>query len=329
MRPAWLVVAGCLFVVPAGARLVRDPAGRGEARRDRRPAPSGPGRAAPLHRPGCVGALMALAVLPVRLAACRSPTTTCSGPPRRSAWPLPARSTGRPRSGTPSPASACCAAIPGLPHRALRARAARQRVPLSNVSLKACPPSRAGKIARQNKAGAISVCLKSLRHVASGASVTRRAAGVACARMARPRDGRHNGTASCDHAPVDRRDGARRVDPGASPAPLPCWRCGRPRRWPPPTACSRRSRSGCSRRPRRPTLASPSSPSPRRRWRRFPTARPIDRGFLAGLLDRLAAAGVAGVGLDVLFDRPTEPAKDAALRRALLRTRAFPWWRSR
>jgi class 3 adenylate cyclase/CHASE2 domain-containing sensor protein len=53
----------------------------------------------------------------------------------------------------------------------------------------------------------------------------------------------------------------------------------------------------------------------------FPYNSPIDRGFLAGLIDRLAVAGVAGVGLDVLFDRPTEAAKDAALRRALLGAR--------
>lgn len=52
----------------------------------------------------------------------------------------------------------------------------------------------------------------------------------------------------------------------------------------------------------------------------FPYVSPIDRGFLADLVDRLAAAGAAAVGLDVLLDRPTEPAKDAALRRALART---------
>lgn len=51
----------------------------------------------------------------------------------------------------------------------------------------------------------------------------------------------------------------------------------------------------------------------------FPYRSPIDRIFLAGLLDRLAGAGVAAIGLDVLLDRPTEPAKDAALRRAIRR----------
>jgi adenylate cyclase len=51
----------------------------------------------------------------------------------------------------------------------------------------------------------------------------------------------------------------------------------------------------------------------------FPYRSPIDRAFLAGVLDRLASAGVAAIGLDVLLDRPTEPAKDAALRRAIRR----------
>ena len=52
----------------------------------------------------------------------------------------------------------------------------------------------------------------------------------------------------------------------------------------------------------------------------FPYRSPIDRGFLADLIDSLARAGVAAIGLDVVLDRPTEPAKDAALRRALTRT---------
>jgi adenylate cyclase len=51
----------------------------------------------------------------------------------------------------------------------------------------------------------------------------------------------------------------------------------------------------------------------------FPYRSPIDRTFLAGLLDQLAGGGVAAIGLDVLLDRPTEPAKDAALRRAIRR----------
>jgi adenylate cyclase len=52
---------------------------------------------------------------------------------------------------------------------------------------------------------------------------------------------------------------------------------------------------------------------------RFPYSSPIDRGFLADLIDRLAADHAAAIGLDVLLDRPTEPAKDAALQRAIRR----------
>ena len=51
----------------------------------------------------------------------------------------------------------------------------------------------------------------------------------------------------------------------------------------------------------------------------FPYRSPVDRGFLAALIDDLAAAGVAAIGLDLLFDRATEPAKDAALLRAMRR----------
>ena len=52
----------------------------------------------------------------------------------------------------------------------------------------------------------------------------------------------------------------------------------------------------------------------------FPYRSPIDRAFLASVIDALARSGVAAIGLDVVLDRPTEPAKDAALRRALTRT---------
>ena len=52
----------------------------------------------------------------------------------------------------------------------------------------------------------------------------------------------------------------------------------------------------------------------------FAYRSPIDRAFLAELIDTLARTGVAAIGLDVLLDRPTEPVKDAALRRALTRT---------
>ena len=51
----------------------------------------------------------------------------------------------------------------------------------------------------------------------------------------------------------------------------------------------------------------------------FPYRSPVDRGFLAGVIDALAAAGVGAIGLDLVLDRPTEPAKDAALRRAIRR----------
>lgn len=53
---------------------------------------------------------------------------------------------------------------------------------------------------------------------------------------------------------------------------------------------------------------------------RFPYRSPIDRGFLAAVIDTLTRSGVAAIGLDVVLDRPTEAAKDAALRQALLRT---------
>ncbi len=45
----------------------------------------------------------------------------------------------------------------------------------------------------------------------------------------------------------------------------------------------------------------------------FPYRSPLDRAFLAGLLQRLQAAGVRAVAIDILFDQPTEAAKDTAL----------------
>ncbi len=53
----------------------------------------------------------------------------------------------------------------------------------------------------------------------------------------------------------------------------------------------------------------------------FPYRSPIDRGFLANAVTILEAAGAKAIGMDVLFDRPTEPAKDDALRKALLQAR--------
>jgi adenylate cyclase len=46
----------------------------------------------------------------------------------------------------------------------------------------------------------------------------------------------------------------------------------------------------------------------------FPYRSPLDRAFLDNLLVKLAAAKPKAIGVDVLFDQKTEPAKDAALR---------------
>lgn len=53
----------------------------------------------------------------------------------------------------------------------------------------------------------------------------------------------------------------------------------------------------------------------------LPYRSPIDRAFLAGLVTQIGAAGAKAVGLDILFDQPTETAKDAQLAGAL---RDFP-----
>ena len=50
----------------------------------------------------------------------------------------------------------------------------------------------------------------------------------------------------------------------------------------------------------------------------LPYRSPVDRGFLADLLGVLEAAKPRAIGIDILFDQPTEPAKDNALRRRLL-----------
>ncbi len=52
----------------------------------------------------------------------------------------------------------------------------------------------------------------------------------------------------------------------------------------------------------------------------LPYRSPIDRAFLADVINGLAQHGAAAVGLDVVLDQPTEPSKDAKLRQALLRT---------
>lgn len=49
---------------------------------------------------------------------------------------------------------------------------------------------------------------------------------------------------------------------------------------------------------------------------------PLDRAFLAGLVNHLDAVGARAIGVDLLFDQPTEPAKDAALREAFTAARA-------
>lgn len=49
----------------------------------------------------------------------------------------------------------------------------------------------------------------------------------------------------------------------------------------------------------------------------LPYRAPLDRGLLADLIARLRGKGVRAIGLDVLLDQPTEPAKDAALHAAL------------
>ncbi|MEJ0070128.1 MAG: CHASE2 domain-containing protein [Pseudomonadota bacterium] len=49
----------------------------------------------------------------------------------------------------------------------------------------------------------------------------------------------------------------------------------------------------------------------------FPYYSPVDRGFLADLLELMQARGARGVLLDVLLDRPTEPAKDARLKQVI------------
>jgi adenylate cyclase len=51
--------------------------------------------------------------------------------------------------------------------------------------------------------------------------------------------------------------------------------------------------------------------------KQFPYRSPIDRAFLAHLLQTLAQRQPRAIGLDVLFDQPTEPAKDKLLEATL------------
>ena len=49
----------------------------------------------------------------------------------------------------------------------------------------------------------------------------------------------------------------------------------------------------------------------------FKYRQPIDRSFLNTLVQSLAAKGVKAIGIDILFDQPTEPEKDEALKATL------------
>ncbi|OYY70671.1 adenylate/guanylate cyclase domain-containing protein [Sphingomonas sp. 28-63-12] len=49
----------------------------------------------------------------------------------------------------------------------------------------------------------------------------------------------------------------------------------------------------------------------------FAYRSPVDREFLANLITALQAKGVREIGVDVLFDQPTEPAKDDLLRKTI------------
>ncbi|HXE15918.1 MAG TPA: adenylate/guanylate cyclase domain-containing protein [Stellaceae bacterium] len=51
--------------------------------------------------------------------------------------------------------------------------------------------------------------------------------------------------------------------------------------------------------------------------KQFPYRSPVDRAFLAKLLTALDAKKPRAIGLDVLFDQPTEPAKDNALKETM------------
>lgn len=53
----------------------------------------------------------------------------------------------------------------------------------------------------------------------------------------------------------------------------------------------------------------------------FAYRSPVDREFLANLIKALEAKGVREIGVDVLFDQPTEPAKDELLKKVLRETK--------
>ncbi|RVD46345.1 adenylate/guanylate cyclase domain-containing protein [Mesorhizobium sp. M4B.F.Ca.ET.169.01.1.1] len=56
---------------------------------------------------------------------------------------------------------------------------------------------------------------------------------------------------------------------------------------------------------------------------KFPYRSPLDRGFLADIVARIESAHPLVVGIDVLFDQPTEPQKDARLA-TVIETAAVP-----
>jgi len=53
----------------------------------------------------------------------------------------------------------------------------------------------------------------------------------------------------------------------------------------------------------------------------FPYRSPVDREFLANLITSLDAKGARAIGVDVLFDQPTEDAKDEHLKRVIRQTK--------
>lgn len=55
---------------------------------------------------------------------------------------------------------------------------------------------------------------------------------------------------------------------------------------------------------------------------RYPYRFPLDRGMLADAVKRLDAAGVRAIGMDILFDQPTEASKDNGLAKAVAESRA-------
>ena len=52
---------------------------------------------------------------------------------------------------------------------------------------------------------------------------------------------------------------------------------------------------------------------------KLPYRSPVDRSFLAKTIDILLEAKVRAIGLDILFDQPTEAAKDAVFRKSVLK----------